>query len=56
MNNSFIDIIGTFLSIYLDDLLIASATKEEHTEQIRQVLKRLRSIGLQADIAKCEFY
>ena len=46
INNSFINMIRTFLSIYLNDLLIASATKEEHTQQIKQVLERLRSIRL----------
>ena len=56
MNSNFIDMLGSFLSIYLDDILIASKTKKEHKEHIEQVLYRLREVGLQADIKKCEFY
>ena len=56
MNESFFDILDNFVSIYLDDILIYSSSRKEHTEHIRVVLERLREIGIEADIRKCEFY
>ena len=56
MNESFFDVLDNFVSIYLDDILIYSKTREEHTNHIRVVLERLREIGIEADIRKCEFY
>lgn len=40
---------------YLDDILIASASEEEHVEHLRQVLERLASYGLAVNPAKCVF-
>ena len=45
-----------FCSAYIDDILIFSATQEEHEIHVRCVLERLREAGLQADLKKCEFY
>jgi transposase InsO family protein len=55
MNNKFMDMLDRFVSIYLDDILIYSDTREEHVEHIEQVLRRLRDVGLHADIKKSEF-
>ena len=55
INHLFIDMLDDFLTAYLDDLLIYSANKKEHTEHVKRVLQRLHEAGLQADIRKCEF-
>ena len=47
--------LNNFLTAYLDDLLIYSVNKKEHTEYMKRVLQRLHKAGLQADIQKCEF-
>jgi RNase H-like domain found in reverse transcriptase/Reverse transcriptase (RNA-dependent DNA polymerase) len=39
--------------IYLDDMLIASRTKEEHLLHLREVLGRLQENGLVLNVAKC---
>jgi len=49
------DMLDEFLTAYLDNLLIYSESKEEHTEHVKKVLQRLQEAGLQADIQKCEF-
>jgi hypothetical protein len=43
-------------SAYLDDILIYSRTKEEHTAHVRAVLQKLRDAGLFSNISKCEFF
>ncbi len=39
----------------MNDILIYSNSKKEHTQHVRQVLKRLRAVELQVDIEKYEF-
>jgi hypothetical protein len=56
INDSLREYLDQFCSAYLDDILIYSKTKEEHTEHIRKVLQRLREAGLFAKISKCEFF
>jgi len=56
MNENFFKFLDEFLSIYLDNILIFSKTLKGHRSYIRLVLKRLRNIGIQADIDKCEFH
>ena len=41
MNEVFVDYLGKFVVIYLDDILIFSSTKEEHLRHLNLVLKRL---------------
>jgi len=56
MNKNFFKFLDEFLSIYLDNILIFSKTLKEYRSHIRLVLKRLRDIGIQADVDKYEFY
>ncbi|CAH8647502.1 unnamed protein product, partial [Schistosoma rodhaini] len=40
---------------YIDDLLVASSTMDEHIQQLRQLFARLRDHGISINIEKCEF-
>ncbi|KAJ8277939.1 hypothetical protein GJAV_G00081910 [Gymnothorax javanicus] len=44
-----------FAAAYLDDIVIYSATWEEHLEHLRTVLDRLHSAGLTVNPSKCVF-
>ena len=55
MNVVLKDVIGKFVLVYLDDLVIYSKTAEEHVEHVRIVLDLLRKHQLYAKLPKCEF-
>ena len=55
MNNVLRDYLGKFVAAYLDDILIYSATLEEHLEHLRKVLLKLRENKLLAKESKCLF-
>ena len=44
-----------FLFVYLDDILVASASAEEHMTHLRQLFERLNEYGLIINPAKCLF-
>jgi hypothetical protein len=44
-----------FCTAYVNDILIFSKNSTKHHKHVTQVLKKLRSAGLQADIKKSEF-
>ncbi len=46
---------GDFAAAYLDDWVDFSKTWEEHCDQVRLVLQRLREHGLTAKPSKCQF-
>jgi hypothetical protein len=48
MNTTLHDILDIFCVAYLDDILIFSTTREEHTHHIQQVLERLQKARLYA--------
>jgi transposase InsO family protein len=56
INSTLREYLGHFVSAYVDDVLIyTDGSKEDHYDQVRKVLTRLQSAGLQLDIDKCEF-
>ena len=42
--------------VYLDDILLSSATESEHIQLVDQVLERLQKAGLHARKEKCQFF
>ena len=41
--------------VYLDDVLVHSKEKEQHEEDVKQVLQRFREKGMKAKRTKCQF-
>ena len=56
INETLREYLDDFCSAYLDDVLIYSNNKEEHTIHVRKVLAKLKAAGLYLDIDKCEFF
>jgi hypothetical protein len=46
----------SFVKVYLDDILVHSATLEEHNDHVREVLHILRTFGMKVERRKCEFF
>ncbi|KAK7930700.1 hypothetical protein WMY93_007095 [Mugilogobius chulae] len=44
-----------FIFVYLDDILVASSSDEEHRAHLREVFRRLETHGLIINPAKCQF-
>ncbi|XP_078264112.1 uncharacterized protein LOC144598103 [Rhinoraja longicauda] len=44
-----------FLFVYLDDILVASRSRQEHCAHLRQLFQRLSEHGLAINLAKCRF-
>lgn len=55
MNSIFKDVIGDWLIVYIDDILIYSHNFEEHKAHTIEVLKRLRENKLFCKPEKCDF-
>lgn len=55
VNNIFREFLDHFLIVYLDDILIFSATLELQRTHVRKVLSTLREHGLYGKAEKCEF-
>ena len=45
----------TYCLVYLDDIIVWSATFDEHLYRLRQVFDRIRKAGLKLKPAKCQF-
>jgi len=56
MNNVFSDLLDVCIVVYLDDILIYSDDIMQHWSHVKEVLKRLRKVGLYAKAEKCEFH
>ena len=56
MNSVFADLVAKgVVAVYLDDILIFTATLEEHRQVVSEVLKRLQQHDLFLRPEKCEF-
>ena len=53
INHIFADMVDICVIVYIDDILIYSDTEEEHDEQVREVLRRLRKYRLFCNGKKC---
>ena len=51
MNELFFDLLDCFVLVYLDDILIYSATEQDHKDHLEIVLHRLDSEGFKL---KCQ--
>jgi hypothetical protein len=56
INDTIRPAIGIYAVAYLDDILIYSKTREEHTKHCKQVMTWIREKKLRAKFSKCEFY
>jgi hypothetical protein len=55
MNHIFHDLIGNLVEIYIDDVVVKSASVEGYLDDLRQVLERTRKFGLRMNPKKCTF-
>ena len=56
MNRIFRPFLDKFVVVFIDDILIYSRTREEHSEHLRTVLNILREKQLYAKLSKCDFW
>ncbi|XP_059663595.1 uncharacterized protein LOC132309293 [Cornus florida] len=55
MNAIFHDMIGKFMEVYIDDVVVKSATKAKHLADLRRSFERMRTHGLKMNPLKCAF-
>jgi hypothetical protein len=55
MNYIFHDLIGKLVEIYIDDIVVKSASVEGHLGDVRHVLEQTRRFGLKMNPKKCAF-
>jgi transposase InsO family protein len=55
MNHVFRPYLGKFVLVYMDDILVFSATPKEHEQHLRAVLELLREHQLYVKRSKCSF-
>ncbi|WVZ80839.1 hypothetical protein U9M48_028285 [Paspalum notatum var. saurae] len=56
MNSVFMNELGKFVVVFIDNILIYSKSEKEHEEHLRIVLTRLREYKLYAKFSKCAFW
>ena len=56
MNRIFKPFLDQFVIVFIDDILIYSANREQHAEHLHIVLQILRDCKLHAKFYKCEFW
>ncbi|KAK3542448.1 hypothetical protein QTP86_025890 [Hemibagrus guttatus] len=56
INGVFQDLLGKWVIAYIDDILVYSASLEEHVLHVREVLSRLQQHHLYVKLEKCKFH
>uniref|UniRef100_A0A3B1IV37 Gypsy retrotransposon integrase-like protein 1 n=1 Tax=Astyanax mexicanus TaxID=7994 RepID=A0A3B1IV37_ASTMX len=56
MNDVFRDMIGKYVTLFIDDILIYSPDLESHVKHVHSVLQKLLDNNLYAKAEKCEFH
>jgi hypothetical protein len=56
MNKVFMKYLDKFVVVFIDDILIFSKKEEEHDDNLRLVLQKLRENQLYVKLNKCEFW
>ena len=51
-----LDSSGSFALVYLDDVVIFSASAEQHVKDVDVVLTRLREAGVTLNLEKCTWF
>ncbi|GKU86485.1 hypothetical protein SLEP1_g1001 [Rubroshorea leprosula] len=55
MNTIFHDMIGKFMEIYIDDVVVKSHGEADHLVHLRKAFERMRQHGLKMNTLKCAF-
>ena len=55
INDTLFEGLGSFCCAYVDNLIIWSPSVEQHRQDVRTILQRLRDEGLLINVEKCEF-
>ena len=56
MNHIFGPYLGRFMDVYLDDIIVFSKTEDQHIQDLKQTLSKLRNHKLYSKLSKCEFF
>jgi len=56
MHNVLRDLLWKICLCYLDDIIIYACTPQELLQRLRQVLDRLREVGLKVKLTKCALF
>jgi hypothetical protein len=56
LNKMFMEYLDNFVVVFIDDILVYSETGEEHENQFRLLLEKLRANQLYTKFSKCEFW
>jgi hypothetical protein len=54
MTTMFGDIIGEYVWVYLDDVVVFSQSVQEHMQHLREVFKRLQNASFYLKLSKCQ--
>ncbi|XP_059659004.1 uncharacterized protein LOC132305373 [Cornus florida] len=55
MNSIFHDMIGRFMEIYIDDVVVKSSAKRQHLEHLKRAFERMKVHKLKMNPLKCAF-
>jgi len=55
MDKVFKELIGYSMEIYIDDMVVKSVSCTQHIQDLNQVFKALRAVGMKLNPEKCVF-